>query len=212
MRSRLLTALVLFAACSGGPRGSFVPPQGSDVEAMSLFGDSLRRPVLDSGVRTRVEAQLDEARRNAAAHPNDPEAIIWVGRRMAYLGRFNDAIAIYTDGISRFPEDARLYRHRGHRYISVRRFDQAIADLERAAELTAGKPDEVEPDGQPNARNTPIGSLQSNIWYHLALAHYLKGDWNAAAQAARSGIQVSTNPDRLVSQTHWLYMAYRRAG
>jgi tetratricopeptide (TPR) repeat protein len=65
--------------------------------------------------------------------------------------------------------------------------------------------------GQPNARNTPIGSLQSNVWYHLALAHYLKGDWDAAVRAARSGIRVSNNPDRLVSQTHWLYMALRRA-
>ncbi|MGH7639203.1 MAG: tetratricopeptide repeat protein, partial [Gemmatimonadaceae bacterium] len=53
---------------------------------------------------------------------------------------------------------------------------------------------------------------QSNVWYHLALAHYLKGDWDAAARAARSGLQVSNNPDRLVSQTHWLYMALRRAG
>ena len=86
------------------------------------------------------------------------------------------------------------------------------ASFERAATLMAGKPDEVEPDGQPNARGIPIGSLQSNVWYHLALAHYLKGDWDKAARAARSGIQVSNNPDRLVSQTHWLYMALRRAG
>jgi tetratricopeptide (TPR) repeat protein len=105
-----------------------------------------------------------------------------------------------------------MLRHRGHRYITVRKLDLAIADFERAARLMAGKPDEIEPDGQPNARNTPIGSLQSNVWYHLALAYYLKGDWANAARAARSGIGVSSNPDRLVSQTHWLYMALRRAG
>lgn len=159
-----------------------------------------------------METQLADARRDAAARPNDPEALIWVGRRIAYLGRYADAIAVFSDGIRRFPNDARFRRHRGHRYISIRRFDEAIADFEKAAELMAGRPDEIEPDGQPNARNAPIGSLQSNVWYHLSLAHYLKGDWDAAASAARSGFAVSTNADRLVSQTHWLYMALRRAG
>lgn len=159
-----------------------------------------------------MESQLAQARQEAAARPNDPDALIWVGRRTAYLGRFGEAIQIFSDGVRRFPTDARMYRHRGHRYISVRRFDDAIRDLQRASELVAGRPDEVEPDGQPNARNIPIGSLQSNIWYHLALAHYLKGDWENAIRAAHAGIQVSTNPDRLVSQTHWLYMALRRAG
>ncbi len=181
-------------------------------EAISLAGDTLARPALDSATRSRMEAQLAQARADAAARPNDPDALIWVGRRLAYLGRYRESIAVFSDGARRFPNDPRVYRHRGHRYITVRSLDDAIADFERAARLMGGRPDEVEPDGQPNARNTPIGSLQSNVWYHLALAHYLKGDWKMAARAARSGVQVSTNPDRLVSQIHWLYMALRRAG
>ena len=181
-------------------------------EAVSLLGDSLERPRLDTAAQRRMQEQLAEAREAAAARPNDPDALIWVGRRLGYLSRFNEAIDVFSDGIRRWPNDARFYRHRGHRYISIRKLDAAIADLEKASQLSAGKPDEVEPDGQPNARNTPIGSLQSNIWYHLALAYYLKGDWNNAIRASRAGIAVSTNPDRLVSQTHWLYMALRRAG
>lgn len=200
----LLTAtLPLHAQTSAAAR--------APVEAVSLFGDSLRRPVLDSAAAARMETQLSEAHRAASASPNDPDALIWVGRRLAYLGRYGDAIAVFSDGIRRFPTDPRFYRHRGHRYLSVRRFDDAIADFENAVKLMAGTADEVEPDGQPNARNIPIGSLQSNVWYHLALAHYLKGDWDNAASAAAQGLTVSTNPDRLVSQTHWLYMALRRA-
>lgn len=182
------------------------------LEAISFLGDSLHRPRLDTAVQRRMNEQLAASRAELGARSNDPDALIWVGRRLGYLSRFNDAIGVFGDGIKRFPNDARFYRHRGHRYISIRKLDLAIADLEKAAQLIAGKPDEVEPDGQPNARNIPIGSLQSNVWYHLALAYYLKGDWNNAARAARSGIAVSTNPDRLVSQTHWLYMALRRAG
>jgi len=205
----VLTIAVMIAGCHASRPNSAA---GIEFEAISLLGDTLRRPALDSATRERMQGQLAAARIEAAARPNDPDALIWVGRRLAYLGRYYHAIEVFSDGIRRFPNDARMYRHRGHRYISVREFDKAIADFQRAARLMAGKPDEVEPDGQPNARGIPIGSLQSNVWYHLALAHYLKGEWDAAARAARSGIQVSNNPDRLVSQTHWLYMALRRAG
>src|SRR5688572_17838451 len=184
----------------------------TEFQGISLLGDTLKRPRLDSATQARLQADHAAARVEWAAKPNDPDALIWVGRRLAYMGRYLEAIDIFTQGIQRFPNDARMYRHRGHRYITVRKLDDAIADFERAARLMAGKPDDVEPDGQPNARNIPIGSLQSNVWYHLALAYYLKGDWDNAARAARSGVSVSTNPDRLVSQTHWLYMALRRAG
>jgi tetratricopeptide (TPR) repeat protein len=201
-------AIVLLSGCRTAPAPLLLPP----AEAISLAGDTLKRPQLDAAVSARMEQQLADARAAAAARPNDPDALIWVGRRLAYLGRYNEAISVFSDGIRRVGNDPRMYRHRGHRYITVRRFDDAIADFERAAALMAGRRDEVEPDGQPNARNIPIGSLQSNVWYHLSLAHYLKGDWAAAERAARAGISVSNNPDRLVSQTHWLYMALRRDG
>ena len=181
-------------------------------QGISLLGDTLWRPRLDSATQARLQADHAAARLEWAAKPNDPDALIWVGRRLAYMGRYLEAIDVFSDGVRRFPDDARMYRHRGHRYITTRQLDKAIADFERATRLMAGAPDQIEPDGQPNARNIPIGSLQSNVWYHLALAYYLKGDWNNAARAARSGIGVSSNPDRLVSQTHWLYMALRRAG
>lgn len=207
---RFSSLAIAASICLTAPLGA--QARVSRLEAISFLGDSLERPLLDTAVHRRMQEQLALAREQLAARPNDPEALIWVGRRLAYLSRYNQAIEVFGDGIKRFPNDARFYRHRGHRYISIRKLDEAIADFEKAAQLTAGKPDEVEPDGQPNARNIPIGSLQSNVWYHLALAYYLKGDWGNAARAARSGITVSTNPDRLVSQTHWLYMALRRAG
>lgn len=211
MRVSACLAIAVLIACRPSVQHA-TPTIASRAEAISLLGDTLERPTLDAAAKTRMEAQLDQARALAASRPDDPDALIWVGRRTAYLGRYNDAIAIFTEGVRRFPNDARMYRHRGHRFITVRRLDAAIADFEKAATLMAGRPDEIEPDGQPNARGIPIGSLQSNVWYHLALAHYLKGHWDAAARVAQSGIAVSSNPDRLVSQTHWLYMALRRAG
>lgn len=175
-------------------------------------GDFMDRaaPPGSAEAKREMEAQLKEARRRYEANPNDPEAIIWLGRRLAYPGRFREAIETFSEGIRKFPRDARFYRHRGHRYITVRKFDLAISDLKKAAALIAGKPDEVEPDGQPNARNIPTGTLQFNIWYHLGLAQYLKGQNKAALKSYRECLKVSKNPDALVATIHWLYMTLRR--
>lgn len=180
------------------------------VEATSLLGRPLVSPVLPDEARLRMEADLAAAAASLQKAPKDPDALIWVGRRTAYLGRYRDAIKVFTDGIAQHPDDARFYRHRGHRFITVREFDRAIADLEKAAALTKGQPDQIEPDGQPNARGIPLTTLQSNIRYHLALAYYLKGDFAKAAPVWQQARDSVNNADNLVSASYWLYLTLRR--
>lgn len=170
------------------------------------------QPQLSAETQREFEAKLNEARERFEKDSRSADNIIWLGRRTAYLGRYKDAIRIFTQGVEQFPPDARLYRHRGHRYITLRCFDAAIADFEKASQLVRGKPDEIEPDGLPNARNIPTSTLQSNIWYHLGLAYYLKGDFQRALSAYREAEKVSKNADMLVATTHWLYMTLRRLG
>ena len=203
MKHLPLTVL-LFAVC--------VAQDGPKPEAMSLLGKPLHAAALPAETRVRLEANLATARAEFEKNPASADAAIWLGRRTAYLGRFRDAIAIYSTAIEKHPGDARLYRHRGHRYITVREFDNAIADLSKAASLVRDKPDEVEPDGQPNAKNIPTGTLQTNIYYHLGLAHYLKGDFKAAANAYHRCMALSKNPDMQVATAHWQYMTLRRLG
>ena len=197
------------AGASEAPRAQERPPA---IEATSLLGGALVAPPIAEAARARLEEQLAEARAAWQRNPADADAIIWFGRRTAYLGRFRDAIAIYTDGIARHPDDARLYRHRGHRYLTVREFDRAIADFEKAASLMQRRPDEIEPDGQPNARNIPTSTLYSNTWYHLALAYYLKGEYARAADLWRNARGATSNADNLVAASYWLYLSLRRAG
>jgi tetratricopeptide (TPR) repeat protein len=154
---------------------------------------------------------LPAAQQRHAAAPTE-ENTIWLGRRTAYLGRYEEAIAIYTTGLQRFPDSYRLYRHRGHRQISLRRFDAAIADFTRAAELMRGRPPEIEPDGIPNRLNRPLSTTQFNVWYHLGLAHYLKGEFAAAERAYLECLAASDNADSVTATVDWLYMAYRRQG
>jgi tetratricopeptide (TPR) repeat protein len=182
------------------------------VEAISLLGDTLRAPALGADIEQQRQGELAEARDAWESDPQNVDSIIWIGRRTAYLGQYRDAIDIYTEGIRLHPNDPRLYRHRGHRYITTRQLDLAIADFERAAALTAGQPDQVEPDGQPNARDIPTSTLQSNIWYHLGLAYYLVDDLENALRAYQECMEVSENNDMLVATSYWYYMALRRAG
>ena len=183
------------------------------VEATSLLGEPLRRPVPTGAARERMEAQLAAARRAYERAPTDADSLIWLGRRTAYLGRYGDAIRIIGEGIARHPRDARMYRHRGHRFLTTRKLDSAVADFERAYALVKGSLDQVEPDGMPNARNIPTSTLHGNIRYHLGLAHYQRGDFARALPLYREDVAASTgNPDMLVATSHWLYMPLRRMG
>jgi tetratricopeptide (TPR) repeat protein len=204
----LLTIVLLSLAVTS----SRVPVTGQGPSKPPFTGDFAKRPAPPASAEaTRdMEARLSEARTRFEAEPNNPEATIWLGRRLAYLGRFSESIAVYSSGIAKFPRDARFYRHRGHRYITLRKFDLAIADFQKAVSLIKGLPDEVEPDGQPNARNIPTSTLQFNIWYHLGLAQYLTGQNRSALNSYRECRKVSLNLDSIVATTHWLYMTLRR--
>ena len=179
-------------------------------EATSLLGRPLVSPEPPPERKAAMEKDLADARAVFEKNLTSADAAIWVGRRTAYLGRYREAIQVFSDAIAKHPSDARLYRHRGHRYITVREFDKAIDDLSKAAALVKDKADEVEPDGQPNAKNVPTSTLQTNIYYHLGLAHYLKGDFKAAADAYQRCMALSKNADMQVATAHWRYMTLRR--
>lgn len=169
-------------------------------------------PVMSAETRSLYEKNLAAAEAVHVDKPNEADSIIWLGRRMAYLGNYKKAAWIFSSGLTLHKTDARFYRHRGHRYITLRCFDDAIKDLEKAASLIKGKPDEIEPDGIPNEKNIPTGTLQSNIWYHLGLAYYLKRDFKNALKAYEECERVSKNNDMRVATAYWQYMTLRRLG
>lgn len=216
--------LALFVACSPAESGSGDAPAGGDrpdasnpalpegAEATSLLGEPLSPTPAPAEIAARREEDIAAALADYRSDPDDADAIIWLGRRIGYTGRYRDAIEVFSEGIFKHLDDPRMYRHRGHRWISVREFDRAVEDLSHAVTLVEGQPDEVEPDGQPNELGIPTSTLQSNIHYHLALAHYLKGDFEAALHSYEDYFAVTTNSDQLVAISHWWYMALRRLG
>jgi Flp pilus assembly protein TadD len=165
-----------------------VQAQPSKPEIVSLLGVKQFANADEKGEVAAAEAKL-------AADPKNMDLLIALGRAQANVWRYNDAIETYTRGIKQAPDDWRLYRHRGHRYISTRQFDKAVADMAQAAKL--------------NDRDF-------DVWYHLALAHYLKGQFAKAAEAYNRCRQVAEadftdkRDDSVIAVSDWLYMTYRR--
>lgn len=198
-------ALLPFSAGQGR-----VPDDGR--EATSLLGAALHAPPLDEARRAKLEEDLAEALRNAEREASE-ENMIWVGRRLAYLGRYREAVSAFGRGLERYPRSHRLLRHRGHRFITLREFDRAIDDLFLAWKLAEHEEDRVEPDGAPTPGVPPRSTDKSNILYHLGLAHFLKGDFENALDAfdLRRTLP-GLNDDTIVSSMHWEYMCLRRLG
>lgn len=157
-------------------------------------------------------AKLEALRSAYALDPDDRDLAVWIGRRLGYLGRYREAIEHYGEALAKWPDDPELLRHRGHRWITLRQFDCAIADLGRAKQRMANRPDAIEPDGLPNAVGVPRSSLQTNISYHLALAHYLRGDWPEAADEFARCHLLSGNDDMRVAAAYWWVLSLWRAG
>ena len=181
-------------------------------EATSLLEKPLYRPIFFPERISELEDNLSEARSRFEENRDNLENIIWLGRRMAYLWRYQEAISIFSEGIERYPSEPRLYRHRGHRYISIRELDKAVTDLKYASELIEGTEDKIEPDGAPNASGIPTSTLHTNIWYHLGLAYYLQGNFENALYAFEQCLEAATNEDMYVATADWLYMTLRRLG
>jgi tetratricopeptide (TPR) repeat protein/pimeloyl-ACP methyl ester carboxylesterase len=179
-------------------------------ETTSLLGAPLYTPELAPDAKKAAGENLVKAREEFTKSPDSADTIIWLGRRAAVAGRVREAVDVYTRGIAKFPNDARTYRHRGHRYVTLREFDKAIADLTKAGQLVAGKPDEPEPStADPKVMSSE--TLHYAIYYHLGLAYYLKGDFENALRAYQQCLAVAKgNDDQTAGASDWLYMTLRR--
>lgn len=181
-------------------------------QQVCMEGKEYPMPLLSEAARANHLLNLKQAEEALVLDSANADKLIWLGRRLAYAGEYEKAIEVYSKGIELHPEDARIYRHRGHRYITLRCFDKAITDFENAAVLLKGQKDETEPDGIPNAKNLPVSTLHTNTWYHLGLAYFLKADFAKAEAAYREGLLVSTNADMQTAMANWYYISLLSQG
>lgn len=172
--------------------------------------------------------------------PSDQDRHIIAARLKGYLNKPHDAIALLTAALEKDPENTRLLRFRGHRLISVRDFEQAIADLDTAASHLPGVPDEFElyqKDVEPDAISLILGAsdiqdhhpsvasledtpeaerymttLHSAVWYHLGVALYLDGQLTLALAPFQKAYETARHYESKVASLDWSYMILRRLG
>lgn len=199
-RMRRLMVGGLAALALTGPVGAQAPAAERRPELTTLLG----REVFARGDADGAIAAADAA---LAADPRNVDLVLAAARTRDAALQFHAAIDLYGRGLALAPRDVRLWRFRGHRYISIRRFDLAVADLEQAAALAP---------------------TSFDVRYHLGLAHYLRGDYDAAARAYQTCLDATTpgplpsgwrsctttraTANDRVAISDWLYRSLRRAG
>lgn len=200
---------LFFWACNDATHLSPVP---EGVQTFSLLQDTLYAPHLNPETEEEYRVNLRTAMAEYRSDPENPDNLIWLGRRTAYLGQYREAIEIFTEGVFKHPDDPRMYRHRGHRFLTLRMFERAIQDLESAVLLMRNSEDQIEPDGLPNELNQPTSTLKSNVWYHLGLAHYVLGNYSDAIGAYENALDLELTDDMRIATLYWYYMALKRNG
>jgi tetratricopeptide (TPR) repeat protein len=147
-----------------------------------------------AGIEYRSLPDTDAVRTARAALDGDPKSIarmIDLGVAQSGARQFREAIATFTRGLEIEPNNALLLRWRGHRYLSVREFDRAYADLSRGSKLDA--------------------SIYGN-WYHLGIVQFLREDFAGAAASFARAQPIAPDPGELAGSTDWLWMSLSRAG
>jgi len=160
-------------------------------EAFSLYKKPLYvipyRPDLAEGLRKKLEKAI----RDFEEDQDNVENYIWLGRQLAYNGRYREGIAVYTMGLEKYPENAELYRHRAHRFLTLRLFDHAVTDSMQSIRYMMEAPDKIEYSGLPGHENYEIYSLYTNTYYHLGLTYYALGEYEKAETTFQSLIDVA---------------------
>jgi tetratricopeptide (TPR) repeat protein len=139
-----------------------------------------------------AQGPVAEARTKSEAAPKDVALLIALGDAHAAALDPREAIKVYDRAFALDPKSALLHQQRGHRYLSIRHFDQARADLEKALAL------------DPKL---------TGAWYYLGLLEYLAGRFDKAAAAYEMNLALQDGDvARGIAAVDWLYMSYRRGG
>jgi tetratricopeptide (TPR) repeat protein len=141
--------------------------------------------------KTENEKALAAYERAISLDAKQPDFHVGRCRTLARLQRHTDAIASCTDALKLKPDFAPALLERGHFLINTREVDKALPDLLRAREL---------------------GADVYGVAYHVALAHYLKGDYAKAAAEYEGCFANAKTDDNRMACSAWQYAALTRAG
>jgi tetratricopeptide (TPR) repeat protein len=184
------------------------------LQGKSLFGE----PLYTTGPNPVNVAPTDKLLRAVAEAKTAYESNLtidsatWYGRLLGYQGLMREAIEVYTAGLKKYPNSAKLLRHRAHRYFNLREFDRSIEDGLKSAALYENRPLEREKLGPDYFPSTP-DVVQFYLYYHLGHAYLAKHDYKQAAHWFDRSRQVGVGVDdksSITAATYWQYLSLAR--
>lgn len=173
-------------------------------QAASLNGNALF-PAKDTA------GDIEKVRKEAEANRDNAELWLALGKVQDNYMRYMDSVESYSYGVRQFPKDVRFLQMRGRRYLALRKFDLAVADLEKAY---------------------AVASKTYNVSYYLGIAYYMNDQHEKAAAVLGACESQMTKPsggnenfhgmrgcdslredlDTRAAMIYWRYLALRRAG
>jgi len=210
----ILGALIIAMALVTGSPPSRAQNTRQVPQGTSLFGESLQAEITNPVNVAPNDVLLRAIADAKAAYETEPDIdnTTWYGRVLAYQGLMREAIDIYSAGLARYPDSAKLLRHRAHRHFTLREFDQSIDDGLRAAVLYGSQPLERERLGPDYFPGTP-DVVQFYLYYHLGQAYFAKHDYQNAAMWFGKSRQVGTGvgeASSITAGTYWEYLSLAR--
>lgn len=209
--SGLALALLLMAA----PASAAVPGADAGNCATSLIGTALTVPKFSAKTQKMLDEDIAIAAAALRIAPDREDSHIWYGRRLDYAGRICDAVDAFSAGLKQFPDSYKLYRFRARDLTRARRFNEALADYEKALTLMGDTPDSFEPDGMPNPIGLTISTYRGNIVYYHAQTSFATGDYPTMIAGMARSLELSADfarNDMRVPTAYWTYLAYRKMG
>ena len=162
------------------------------VQVRSAQGETYRA-LADTGPIARARAAL-------GGDYADASKVIALGVAQSGARQFREAIETFTKGLAALPAartiesrktEAMLLRWRGHRYLSVREFAKADADL---------------------TRGIALDSTNYGLFFHLGVVRYLQGRFGEAATLFARAQPKAPDGGERAGSTDWLWLSLSRAG
>ena len=140
----------------------------------------------DTGVLD--SAAVTACRQALAAAPGDPDRLLELALALKAQFRYYEASEVLSDLLAQNPFRYEILCQRGHVYLGLRAYHQAVADFELGLRI--------------NPRDW-------DCLYHEALCFYLLGDYSTAEKYYARCHAVSETEEELAAVTDWYWLALK---
>ena len=128
---------------------------------------------------------VDKLKAKALENPEDENNWIELGLELRKTRHFKEAVYAYSVGLTYKPFECLLYRHRGHAYVNIGKYEEAASDF---------------------LMGTRLDPSNWDCWYHLGLSYHLLGDFKRAKKAYESCWAISYDGDSKIACADWYYL------